>query len=227
MAQSQEEQALVRLVKQETETYSKGDSTTWRTLFVQDEKTNNVFVTKDYYSALKGWKEMASTMIGWMKERGKPSRYDIVDVSNLIINVSDRLATLTYDQNLKSSKSDTLPARSTREYRTLLKIGDEWKIAALITHDTASYTSTKPEDVENELNVLGYSFLTDKKIDQAIEVFKFNVKMYPNAWNPYDSLAEAYAVAGNKKLAIEHYRKSIKLNPKNDNGIKMLAKLMK
>lgn len=225
IAQSPEEQALIRVVKLETEAYSKGDSTTWKTLFVQDEKTNNTYATKGYYSSFRGWKELSTNLIGWMKERGKPSRYDVVDMSNFIINASDQLATLIYDQNLKSSRSDTLPPLRTREYRTLRKVGEQWKIVSLVTHDTASYTSTKPQAVEDELNAIGYNFLNDKKIDQAIEVFKFNVKMYPNAWNPYNSLAEGYAAAGNKKLAIENYQKSIKLNPKNDNGKKMLAKL--
>jgi tetratricopeptide (TPR) repeat protein len=227
MAQSPEEQAIVGVVKLETESYLKGDSTTWKKLFIQDEKTNNTFATKDYYSTFKGWKQLSTNLLGWMRESGKPSRYDSVNMTNLVVTSSDKLATLIYDQHLSSSKSDTLPKRHTREYRTLVKDGNDWKITSLITHDTVSYTSTKPEYVENELNALGYNFLNAKKIDQAIAVFKFNVQMYPNAWNPYDSLAEAYATAGNKKLAIENYRKSVKLNPKNDNGKQMLAKLMK
>jgi cytochrome c-type biogenesis protein CcmH/NrfG len=51
--------------------------------------------------------------------------------------------------------------------------------------------------------------------------------MYPNSWNPYDSLGEAYATAGNKSLAIFNYEKSIKLNPKNDSGKNILAQLKK
>ena len=46
-------------------------------------------------------------------------------------------------------------------------------------------------------------------------------------WNTYDSLGEAYMMAGNKKLAIENYEKSIKLNPKSESGKAALAKLKK
>ena len=49
--------------------------------------------------------------------------------------------------------------------------------------------------------------------------------MFPDSWNVYDSLGEAYAAAGNKKEAIENYEKSIKLNPKSESGIAVLAKL--
>jgi Tfp pilus assembly protein PilF len=41
----------------------------------------------------------------------------------------------------------------------------------------------------------------------------------------YDSLAEAYAVKGEKPLAIENYEKSLKLNPDNQNGARELKKL--
>jgi steroid delta-isomerase-like uncharacterized protein len=81
------------------------------------------------------------------------------------------------------------------------------------------------EGVEGEMNNTGYKLLTDKKVNEAIEVFKLNTKLYPNAWNTFDSLGEAYAMAGNKKLAIENYEKSMKLNPQNENGRAWLAKL--
>ena len=71
----------------------------------------------------------------------------------------------------------------------------------------------------------GYDFLGAKQVNDAIEVFKLNVKLFPNSWNVYDSLGEAYAAAGDTKLAIENYEKSMTLNPKNETGIAALAKL--
>ena len=52
-----------------------------------------------------------------------------------------------------------------------------------------------------------------------------NVKLYPEAWNTYDSLGEAYAIKGNKELAIKNYEKSMELNPNNEFGKLALAKL--
>ncbi|MCK5827431.1 tetratricopeptide repeat protein [Candidatus Bipolaricaulota bacterium] len=50
--------------------------------------------------------------------------------------------------------------------------------------------------------------------------------MFPDAcWNTHDSLAEAYAVVGERDLAITHYKKSLELNPDNDNTTTELAKL--
>jgi len=78
---------------------------------------------------------------------------------------------------------------------------------------------------EGVLNRLGYELLVENKIDEAIIIFKQNVEEYPEGWNVYDSLAEAYVEKGNKKLAIENYEKSIALNPENYNGVTSLKKL--
>jgi len=78
---------------------------------------------------------------------------------------------------------------------------------------------------ENQLNTLGYQLLRHKKISEAIEIFKLNVTAYPDAFNPYDSLGEAYMVNGDKDSAIKNYQKSLELNPDNTNALEMLKKL--
>jgi len=78
---------------------------------------------------------------------------------------------------------------------------------------------------ENLLNTLGYQQLNTKHTQEAIALFQLNVEMYPNASNPYDSLAEAYMVQGDREAAIRNYRKSLKLNPNNTNAVAMLKKM--
>jgi len=78
---------------------------------------------------------------------------------------------------------------------------------------------------ESEFNTLGYVFLYHDKVDEAIFVFKNNVDMYPDSWNTYDSLGEGLLVAGKYEKARKFYEKSIAMNPENENGKKMLAKI--
>jgi cytosine/adenosine deaminase-related metal-dependent hydrolase len=78
---------------------------------------------------------------------------------------------------------------------------------------------------EDEFIGLGYGLIHMKKYKEAIEIFKLSVEAYPQSYNGYDSLAEAYMDDGDKALAIENYQASLRLNPKNANGIKMLNKL--
>jgi len=62
---------------------------------------------------------------------------------------------------------------------------------------------------ENDINLYGYSLLGQKKTDEAIAVFRKNVKDHPDSWNTYDSLGEALAAKGDKKAAVESYSKAL------------------
>ena len=75
---------------------------------------------------------------------------------------------------------------------------------------------------ERELNFLGYKFLQDRKLNDAIELFKLNTITYPESWNTYDSLGEAYLKNGQNELAIENYKRSLELNPNNTNALEIL-----
>ena len=49
--------------------------------------------------------------------------------------------------------------------------------------------------------------------------------MFPKGFNTYDSLGEAYMENGDKSLAIQNYKKSLELNPKNTHAVEKLKKL--
>jgi CubicO group peptidase (beta-lactamase class C family) len=83
----------------------------------------------------------------------------------------------------------------------------------------------KEEINEQTLNGLGYTLLQDGDLPGATTVFQRNVQEYPESWNVYDSLGEAYMDAGKKDLAIANYEKSLQLNPKNQNGANKLKEL--
>jgi Tfp pilus assembly protein PilF len=85
----------------------------------------------------------------------------------------------------------------------------------------------KVTEVEWDLNNAGYILLGQDKVKEAIDVFKMNVKLYPESSNVYDSLGEAFMKDGNKELSIKNYEKSLELDPKNDNAKKMIEELEK
>ena len=68
---------------------------------------------------------------------------------------------------------------------------------------------------EAAVNAWGYSLVEQGQLRDALAVFELNVRLYPTSANTYDSLAETYAVLGNKKLATQHYAQALQLNPKN------------
>jgi CubicO group peptidase (beta-lactamase class C family) len=80
---------------------------------------------------------------------------------------------------------------------------------------------------EQELNLLGYKLWSINKIDEAIEIFKLNVVAYPSSSNAYESLGEAYLNKGDKNQAEVNFKESLKLDPTNQDAIRMMKQIEK
>ena len=78
---------------------------------------------------------------------------------------------------------------------------------------------------EQEFIILGYEYLHANDATTAASIFKMAIEAFPNADNPYDSYAESQMVLGNLEEAIANYKKSLVLNPNNQNAKNMLKKL--
>ncbi len=78
---------------------------------------------------------------------------------------------------------------------------------------------------EFQLNNVGYQLLQAGRAHDAIEIFGLNVWAYPDAFNTYDSLGEAYMINGDIERAIANYERSLELNPDNTNAVEMLERL--
>jgi tetratricopeptide (TPR) repeat protein len=78
---------------------------------------------------------------------------------------------------------------------------------------------------EMDINRMGYEYLRKDNLETAIIVFKFNVEAFSDAFNTYDSLGEAYMKNGDTQQAIQSYKKSLELNPNNNNAVNMLEQL--
>lgn len=82
-----------------------------------------------------------------------------------------------------------------------------------------------PAKVEGMVNNFGYGLLQFEKPEEALEVFKLNTRLFPEAYNTWDSLAEAYAILGQNEEAIRNYEKTLALNENNRSAREALAKL--
>lgn len=80
---------------------------------------------------------------------------------------------------------------------------------------------------EDQLNSWGYSLTSEKKLQQALAIFKLTVALYPQSSNAYDSLGEAYAMVGDKATAIQNYNRSLELDATNQNATNQITQLSK
>ncbi len=131
-------------------------------------------------------------------------------------------ATLIFDTQLmsvstpKPSIADTL----------LLTIFEKGIDSAVIQYHRLYKTQRNVYDFdEDQLNFLAYRFMRNKMFKQAIAVLKLNIETYPDSYNTYDSLGEAYLMDGEKDLALQNYEKSLKLNPNNTNAEVMIQRI--
>jgi CubicO group peptidase (beta-lactamase class C family) len=88
---------------------------------------------------------------------------------------------------------------------------------------TSNFHPGDPKDLI--LNNMGYELLQMDKVDQAIEIFELNASLFPAVGNVWDSLGEAYLKKGDRKKALEHYKKALAVDPGIPSARKMVGEL--
>ena len=73
-----------------------------------------------------------------------------------------------------------------------------------------------------ELNTYGRILYSKNRVEEAIEVFKLNVELFPEIPNTHMSLANTLGVSGEKNEAITVLEKAIKLFPDNKDLVENL-----
>ena len=85
-------------------------------------------------------------------------------------------------------------------------------------------TRERPFRVDATINRIGYGFLQTRKLEEALQVFEFNTRVFPKSYNAWDSLGEAHMLLDHDEAAIRAYQRSLELNPKNSNAKEMIAR---
>lgn len=101
----------------------------------------------------------------------------------------------------------------------LLTYGEDIAFVKLIEmqSDTANYILN-----EDEFNQLSYEFLESNNIDLALTTLRLAILLFPASDNLFNSYGEILAKSGKTQQARLMYKKSILLNPKNEDSKKSL-----
>jgi len=137
-------------------------------------------------------------------------------------NIIPPNSTLIFDVELISIST---PKPSINEAIMQLVLADSVSAAINKYHELKKNNSNDYNFKESQLNSFGYQLIQVGKVDWAIDILKLNAESYPESYNVYDSLGEAFMIKGNKEEAIKYFEKSIKINPKNQNAVDNLKKL--
>ncbi len=76
--------------------------------------------------------------------------------------------------------------------------------------------------LEAEVNQFGHELLSQGKQSEALAIFKLNTELYPESFNTFNSYGKCLIAAGKKKAGRKAYKKSLKLNPANEQARRAL-----
>ena len=97
--------------------------------------------------------------------------------------------------------------------------------ALLAFKDIQKKDSLNPTIRQYSLNGTGYDYMNNRELENAIEIFKINVVLYPKSSNVYNSLGEAYLRKKDTLKAVENLNKSLSINPENRSSKRLLKKI--
>ena len=117
-------------------------------------------------------------------------------------------------------KEYDMPKKSVAD--AVLAVIEAKGIEAGLSHYKSIKESENYSLSENEMNTIGYQLMESDKVEEANKVFQLIIKEFPTSSNAYDSFGESLMKLGKNDLAIKNCRKSVALNPNNQNGIDSL-----
>lgn len=120
-------------------------------------------------------------------------------------------------------KSYDFPRRSVA-YSTLDVINKEGMEEAAAHFDAVKNDEGYFVD-ENEINSVSYKLLLTDRSDAAAEVLRLGITVFPEAFNLYDSYGEVLRTLGKEEASIANYKKSLELNPNNENAKRVLIEM--
>jgi tetratricopeptide (TPR) repeat protein len=218
------EQAIKAKIEAETKAYYDGNLKGLKSGWVEDERASRIVVSRANYIRIAGWTKIADWYTQSLSGREADWSTTPFSNTNYVVTIKDNMAWVEYDQTTRFTENGNEVSSKSRELRTLVHENGLWKFLSMTTIGVDSYDNSF-QALQSSVNFVGYQMLQQGKIDQAIDVFQLNTRLYPQSANVYDSLGEAYLKAGKKDLAIQNYQKSLELDAQNKNAEKMLTQL--
>jgi hypothetical protein len=221
LAQNADADEVMRVIREETESYYRHDADAWKGTWVQDSTAIRTFITSGSYSVALGWDKFGPATVETLRKDPTPQVVQ-VDRTNYVMRIDGALAWAEYDERT-NFPTDSAPLLA-RQQRTLVKQNGRWRILSAGSFVESSF-GTFPGAIETRLDRIGNDLVGAKNHRDAIRVLALDVQLFPGSAAAHQSLGDAYAAAGETKLAIDSYQRSLALNPKNEAARAALAKL--
>ncbi len=178
-----------------------------------------------------GWTEYLSdpeTVIGWVRS--------VPGYSSVLYHLADKNITIIVLSNYGDPYAESFANRT-----VAILTGSRYSRVQISANEFIYKQITKRgiEPVEAEyyllmksngydpsdhliLNRVGYDLIRENRFYIAKDILELNRRLFNNQANVYDSLGEIYFLLGDSTRAVKNYRRSLELDPGNDNARRIL-----
>lgn len=221
LSQEAEKQKIIDVITGELDAWYKKDRAKWTDAIVHSNDFILTSASQDGYHRVHGFDSLVAPSEQYFTTPANPN-VKRISKTDFKVNIKGSIAIV--DLTLRG---DNLFGPFIGDQTILLeRQGKSWRILRQHTVVKTSYQLNEA-NIESGINTQGLKFLELKKFDEAIKVLTLNTQLFPNSWNTWDSLAEAYMQKGETHIATGFFKKSIELNPNNSYAKEMVEKMTK
>jgi tetratricopeptide (TPR) repeat protein len=221
LSQDAEKQKIIDVITGELDHWYNKDRDKWANSIVQSNEFLLTSASPRGYHSVRSFDTLNAQSEKYFSTPADPNVLRITK-TDFKVYIKGKIAIVDLTQ-----RADNFPEPFSSDQTILMeKQGKSWRILRQQSVVKTAY-EINDRNIEAALNTQGYNLIQLKKLDDAIKVFTLNTQLFPNAWNTWDSLADAYMQKGEKQIAIGFFKKSLELNPKNGYAKEMVEKLEK
>ena len=221
LSQEAEKQKIIDVITGELDAWYKKDRAKWTDAIVHSSDFILTSASQDGYYRVHGFDSLVAPREQYFTTPADPN-VKRISKTDFKVNIKGSIAIV--DLTLRG---DNLFGPFIGDQTIILeRQGKSWRILRQNTVVKTSYQLNEV-NIESGINTQGVKFLELKKFDEAIKVLSLNTHLFPNSWNTWDSLAEAYMQKGEAHIATGFFKKSIEINPNNSYAKEMIEKMTK
>lgn len=220
-SQEAEKQKIKDIITSELDYWYNKERDKWAGCIVQSREFQLTSASPRFYHVVHTFDSLVAPTAGHFNSPVDP---DVKRIKKADFNVSLKGNIALVDFTLRG---DDFPVPFTGDqFIVMEKHGKSWKILRQHTVIKSAYANNEV-NIEANINDQGYKFMQLQRYDEAIKVFTLNTQLFPDAWNTWDSLADAYMKKGERQIALGYFKKSLQLNPENAYAKEMAESLAK
>jgi tetratricopeptide (TPR) repeat protein len=221
LSQDAEKQKIIDVITGELDAWYKKDRTKWIDAVVHSDDFILTSASQDGYYRVHGYDSLVAPREQHFATPVDPN-VQRISKTDFKVNIKGSFAIV----DLKVRGENLFGPFVGDQTILMEKQGKAWKIFRQSTVIKTSY-ELREANIEAGINTQGLRLLELKKFEEAIKVLNLNTQLFPNSWNTWDSLAEAYMQKGEAHIATGFFKKSIELNPNNSYAKEMVDKMTK